>query len=185
MSLLNKIMNLNRKIKLKKRIEREKLDASLKQYKLKQDIYGQLQEEGLRKLAKDKQKAVVEDTQDRAINDILISHQQNLKELANSIYVAKETNFKAAADSLHAKISEIEARRALNKIMAKKYKKHVKKFLNREEERTHNFMGEYQKIDFLNNMHNPYYVPPISGIGAMSLGNTLRRDMHLFDNDDS
>lgn len=36
------------------RVERENLDSMLKEFKLKQDIYGQVQEEGLRQIARDK-----------------------------------------------------------------------------------------------------------------------------------
>ena len=60
-----------------------------------------------------------------------------------------------------------------------KYKKHVNKFKDVEQGRTSQFVNEYQHIDYLNNMYNPYYVPPISGIGAMSLGNPLRRDISM------
>ena len=36
---------------MKKRVEQDQLDSMLKEFKLKQDIYGKIQEEGLRKIA--------------------------------------------------------------------------------------------------------------------------------------
>ena len=183
-SLTKQNDELRFRIKEKKRKDKMMLDANLRKYKLKQDIYGQLQEESLRKLARDKRRAVKEDVEDRAIHDVLSSHQNNLKDLTDSIFVQKEENFKQAADNLHSKLSEIEARRFLDRKMDKKYKKIVKKMQDEEEHRTNHFMTEYQKIDFLNNIHNPYYIPPISGIGAMSMGNSNRRDMEMYQNDD-
>lgn len=123
-----------------------------------------------------------EDTEDRAIHDILSTHQNNLKELTDTIFVAKEEHFKQAADSLHAKIVEMETRRELDKKFDRKYKKTIRHIKDKEESRTSKFMGEYQKIDYLNNMHNPYYIPPISGIGALSMGNTMRKDMDMYQN---
>ncbi|CAI2377556.1 unnamed protein product [Moneuplotes crassus] len=168
---------LKHKIKEKHRKDKIALDASLKLYKLKQDIYGQLQEDSLKQLVKQKQRAIDDDVEDRAIHDILATHQDNLKGLTNSIFVAKEEKFKQAADDLHAKLSEIEARRLLDKKMSKNYKKQVKRLKNDEEYMTNKFMNEYQRIDYLNNMYNPYYVPPISGIGALNLGNGKKKDM--------
>lgn len=175
--------DLKRKLKHKKEEERRRLDASLKQYKLKQELYGQLQEEGLKQIARDKQKAIVDDTQDRAIHEILASHQNNLKQLADSIFVAKEQNFKQEADALNAKLTEIETRRELDKLMNKKFQKRVKRFKEDEEILTSHFLTEYQKIDYMNNMYNPYYIPPISGIAALSVSNPLRKDVELMEND--
>mmetsp|Transcript_32027 Transcript_32027/g.28392 ORF Transcript_32027/g.28392 Transcript_32027/m.28392 type:complete len:219 (+) Transcript_32027:126-782(+) len=183
-NLSKKNEDLRHRIKKKKQRDKVMLDANLKQYKLKQDIFGQLQEESLRKLARVKQRAVKEDVDDRAIHNILSTHQNNLKDLTDSIFVAKEENFKAAADTLHSKLSEIEARRYLDKKMVKKYQKQVRKIQEKEETRTGHFINEYQKIDYFNNIHNPYYIPPISGIGAMSMGNSNRKDMEMYQNDD-
>lgn len=61
----------------------------------------------------------MDDRQDRAIHDILEAHQNNLRELAGSIFVEKELQFKQASDSLYAKIAEVEARRKLDKKMSK------------------------------------------------------------------
>jgi len=140
---------LKRKILHRKKIERESMDNSLKLYKLKQSIYNQLQDEALKGAARESKRDIDDDAQDRKMNDILVQHQDNLKGLWNSIYVAKEQQFKQATESLHAKISEIEARRVLNKKMSHDYLKAVKKYKHNEEDRTYQFMEDYQKIGTL------------------------------------
>ena len=64
-------------------------------------------------------KSVDDDRQQRLINDILDNHQNNLKELAGGIFVEKELQFKQNADSLYAKIAEVEARRKLDRKLGK------------------------------------------------------------------
>ena len=64
-------------------------------------------------------KSVMDDRQERAIHDILETHQSNLKELAGSIFVEKELQFKQAADNLYSKIAEVEARRKLDHKLGK------------------------------------------------------------------
>ena len=183
--MINELARRNRDLKHKlmhkKKLQKQKEDNCLRFYKLRQSILNELQEEAYRDAAYHKTKNEEDDPQDRKINEILIQHQNNLKGLYDSIFVGKEVKFKEATDSLHSRLSELESRRSLDKIMKEKFKKTVKKYKSDEEGRTKQFYEDYQRVDYLNNMHNPYYVPPIAGMGMLSEGNALRRDVPLVE----